>query len=278
MMTEQQEDVVHSNVASSVGRHISIRGGSGASKRGIIIAYNPTSNQHTVRFEIDGTEEAFTMNKERFKWLVRGCEAADEQGYKSRLHEAVLREAVGRKLEVYSKKRGKWFAGTIVKFNENNEKHKIRFANANEEKDLKLSKHQWRFTDLIGRYHQNHGSQWLGTSRYVGVKRSSEFTWAAFMENASKYIGSFKSEQDAALAHDFYARKLGGSINLPDQRIGQDEISLRQEKQYSDDVTLPTSGKSKYRGVSWQKNRKRWMARYTLAHKGRKEHQPGFIQ
>ena len=118
MMAEEQEDVVHSNVASYVGRHISMQGDSGASKRGIIIAYIPTSNQHTVRFEIDGTEEAFTLNKERFKWLIRVCEAADEQRRKSRLHEAVQREAVGRKLKVYNKKRDKWFAGTIVKFNE----------------------------------------------------------------------------------------------------------------------------------------------------------------
>ena len=117
-MAEQQEGAVHSNVASYVGRHISMRGDSGASRRGIIIAYNPTSNHHTVRFDNGGTEEPFTLNKERFKWLVRGCEAADEQGRKSRLHACIQREAVGRKLKVYNKKRDKWFAGTIVKFNE----------------------------------------------------------------------------------------------------------------------------------------------------------------
>jgi hypothetical protein len=134
---------------------------------------------------------------------------------------------------------------------------------------LKLSKHQWRFTDLIGRYHP--GSESLGTSRYVGVRRSTEFTWIAWKSGVGKnYIGSFKSEQDAAFAHDFYARKLGGSVNFPDERIGEEEISLRQIKRYRTDVALPTRGKSKYRGIHWQKNRKRWMARYTFTHRGEK--------
>ena len=86
----------------------------------------------------------------------------------------------------------------------------------------------------------------------------------------SDYIGTFVTEKDAALAHDFYARKAGDThlINFRNERISEKEIEKRKTKQHG--RFLRTKGKSKYRGVHWQKNRKRWMARYSLAHKGEK--------
>jgi Ring finger domain/AP2 domain len=61
-------------------------------------------------------------------------------------------------------------------------------------------------------------------------------------------------------------------INFPNERLTEKEIEKRKSKHYDNSNGAPTRGhgKSKYRGVHWQKNRKRWMARYTLSHKGEK--------
>jgi Zinc finger, C3HC4 type (RING finger)/AP2 domain len=76
-----------------------------------------------------------------------------------------------------------------------------------------------------------------------------------------------------ALAYDFYGRKLKlNVINFPNEQLTEAEIEKRKLKQYDFSARGPARGhgKSKYRGVHWQKNRKRWMARYTLSQKGEK--------
>jgi hypothetical protein len=50
------------------------------------------------------------------------------------------------------------------------------------------------------------------------------------------YIGTFTSEKDAALAHDFYARKAGDSrlINLPREQMSEKDIQKRKTKQHEE--------------------------------------------
>jgi len=79
----------------------------------------------------------------------------------------------------------------------------------------------------------------------------------------------FASEKDAALAHDVFARKSGLQVNFDDERITEEDIEGLRTSDESKRET-PVKGKCKYRGVHWQKNRKRWMARYSLSKKGEK--------
>jgi hypothetical protein len=110
--------------------------------------------------------------------------------------------------------------------------------------------------------------------------RNTDLRWHAFRGRKNvDYIGTFTSEKGAALAHDFYARKAGDTylINFPREQMSEKDMQKRKTKQY-EGVTLPAKGKSIYRGVHLQKNRKRWMARYSLSHKKEKRSQPTAIQ
>jgi hypothetical protein len=84
------------------------------------------------------------------------------------------------------------------------------------------------------------------------------------------YIGTFKSEKDAALSHDVYARKEGRPVNFQTEKISEAEIDRRKNKPGEMLGGSFVQGKSKFRGVHWQKNRNRWMSRYTLTHRGEK--------
>jgi hypothetical protein len=109
----------------------------------------------------------------------------------------------------------------------------------------------------------------------MGVRRKSttENRWLAYKSASStsyvSYIGTFKSEKDAALAHDVFARKEGRPVNFKAEKISEAEMKVRKTKRGLADC-IATKGKSKFRGVHWQKNRKRWMARYSLTHAGEK--------
>lgn len=86
-----------------------------------------------------------------------------------------------------------------------------------------------------------------------------------------KYIGTFNSEKVAALAHDCYARKIGcNNINFENESISEEEVAEKKLLQPNSLQNPPVKGRSKYRGVHWQKNRKRWMARYSQCTNGKK--------
>jgi len=261
-----------SNQASIVGRGIQFldeKTGRPQGMQGLIIAYDPTNNSHTIEFE-DGSEKVTILNKHRFRWLVSECEAADKTPRKDRRKLAGQVDAIGRKLKVRNAG-GKYINGEIIDFDVETRKHEIKFHGKAKAftKKLNLENLKWRFTDLIGRHHP--GSQSINSSRYAGVYRESERTWQAFKFLGHKgYIGTFSSEKDAALAHDFYARLAGNDdINFRNEQIDENEI-LKRKTSYTSRTSLKTRGKSKFRGVHWQINRKRWMARYTLAHRGEK--------
>ena len=258
-----------SNSASFVGRYISFVSAEGTKRDAIIVAYDPDTHEHAVECR-DGTEMTFVLAKQQFKWLVTKCEPAESRHVL--LARAVRRDAVGRKLKVYNKAREKWYNGEIVAFNDETGRHSIRFEEVKNDKELNLDKRKWRYTDLIGNRSSHSSNQSIASSKFAGVQRSSVSTWIAFggSQIGTYYVGTFKNEKDAALAHDVYARKDGRSdINFPHVELTECDIEKRRQKQYSDQAG-PLTGKSKYRGVHWQKNRKRWMARYTLAHTGEK--------
>jgi hypothetical protein len=104
----------------------------------------------------------------------------------------------------------------------------------------------------------------------MGVQRRPDNRWIALTPQgqgaAYYYIGMFKSEKFAALAHDVFARKEGRSVNFRAEKISEAEMEVLKINR----LAGLTKGKSKFRGVHWQKNRKRWMARYSLAYTGEK--------
>ena len=129
---------------------------------------------------------------------------------------------------------------------------------------------RFRFTDLVGPRSPKFHRHALSTSRYMGVQRNGISRWIAFGSNFQDYIGTFASEKVAALAADIYARREGRPVNFKDETITETEMKKHKTKAGESLKVSATKGKSKYRGVHWQKNRKRWMARYTLAHTGQK--------
>jgi hypothetical protein len=193
----------------------------------------------------------------QFKWFVRKCEPADEEKRKDWFQEAVKNDAVGRKVKIFSKPRRKRFHGTIIAFEEARGKHKIQFDKPSTVKSLHLEKQRWRYNDIIRDTPRS--GHTLSISRYAGVMRNTDLRWHAFRgRKGVDYIGTFTSEKDAALAHDFYARKAGDKhlIYFPRKQMSEKDIQKRKTKQY-EGVTLPTKGKSIYRGVHLQKNLKR---------------------
>jgi hypothetical protein len=61
-------------------------------------------------------------------------------GRLARLHMAIHRDAVNRKLKIFHKGRGKWFHGTIVEFCEQFGKHKIKFKSLKKESECNLKR------------------------------------------------------------------------------------------------------------------------------------------
>ena len=102
----------------------------------------------------DGPEETMALATRQFKWLVRKCEPAAKEKRKESFQLAVKKDAVGRKLKVYSKPRQKWFRGTIIEFEEASGKHKVRFDKPSTIKSLNLEKQRWRYTDIVGDTHR----------------------------------------------------------------------------------------------------------------------------
>ncbi len=90
------------------------------------------------------------------------------------------------------------------------------------------------------------------------VKRSRQDRWTATCRK--RYLGTFASAKDAALAFDVAAREDGGlPLNFPNERRTKEEVEQ-----------LRKGGTSKFRGVHWQCRRKTWMARYSIYTPGRK--------
>jgi hypothetical protein len=267
-----------SNAASAVGRRLSVTISdkrNAPSLDGIVVVYDPNSNTHTIKFD-NGSTKSLILECTKFKWIVEASEAAESQGGRhARLHMAINRDVVGRKLRILQKGRGNWFQGTIVGFCDLSGKHKIKFESLKKESEYNLKNGNFRWTDLIGPRSSSapHG---LSSSRYMGVKRNGVQSWSALTStHCRSYVGTFKSEKDAALSHDVYARKEGRPVNFETEKISEAEMKVRKATREERSAGIPVRGTSKFRGVCWQKNQKRWIARYSLAHKGEKNRNLG---
>jgi hypothetical protein len=272
-----EEPTGRSNAASAVGRRVSVtlddNEKNSPALDGLVVAFDPKANAHTIQFD-NGSTKSLILNCTKFKWIVEATcsEASDLQGVRlARFRLALDRDAVHRKLKVFHKGRGEWFHGTIVGFSEQSGKHQIKFESLKKESECNLSKRNFRWTDLIGA-RSSMKPHTLFTSRFMGVRRTAENRWVASKSGGKKgcHIGTFNSEKDAALAHDVYARKEGRPVNFATERMSEEELKVLKTTQKESTVNLPVWGLSKFRGVHWQKNRERWMSRYTLAQRGEK--------
>jgi hypothetical protein len=147
--------------------------------------------------------------------------------------------------------RDKWFHGAIVGFSEQSgSKHRIKFESLKKESDCNLRKRNFRWTDLIGP-RSPVARHALSTSRCMGVQRRSENRWIALNPQGRgvvNYIGMFKSEKDAALAYDVFARREDRSVNIKAEKISEAEMKVRKTTR-EDCSLLPVAvkGKSKFR-------------------------------
>lgn len=99
-----------------------------------------------------------------------------------------------------------------------------------------------------------------GASKYKGVVPGGD-RWIANTKNngESIYLGTYNTEEEAALIYDKYVREHFGefaSLNFPDN-TNYENISNRNPK-----------WKSKYTGVQWHKVHKKWIAVYKRKHLG----------
>lgn len=124
-----------------------------------------------------------------------------------------------------------------------------------------------------------HRKTHLNASKFIGVHHGGrlENSWIALAPSSKDaacrtYVGTFATEKEAAFAHDFYARRVGcDKLNFMDESYTTKRKVLRRRKLQPDTIkNPPVEGKSKYRGVHWQKNRQRWMARYSHHEEGKK--------
>jgi hypothetical protein len=264
-----------SNAASAVGRRVSVAVNdkdNSPTLEGLVVAFDPNANTHTIKFD-NGSTKSLILNCTQFEWIVEAGETLASPGVRiARRHMTINRDAVGRRLKIFHKGRDKWFHGAIVGFSEQSGKHKIKFESLKKESECNLSKRNFRWTDLIGPRSSLGPPNALSTSRYMGVQRSStENRWLAYKSTTStSYIGTFESEKDAALSHDVFARKEGRPVNFKAEKISEAEMEVLKMTRLAGLAGIPVRGKSKFRGVHWQKNRKRWMARFSLAHMGEK--------
>lgn len=93
-------------------------------------------------------------------WWRRIKQPTDSRGRSARMQQAVQRDAVGRKLKVYHKKRDERFHGTIVGFSEESGTHNIMFNANKKAQEVDLKKKRFRWTDLIAGLSVCRGQAW----------------------------------------------------------------------------------------------------------------------
>ena len=248
-----------------------------------VIDHNQTTGEHVIKFDRDGREETVALNRESFKWITQPSIAADvqkQQGLRKRRADDDRNQAlVGRRFE-YTTSQGKKKNYEILSYVRQTGKHGVRCDKSSKTKVIDVNEMaNFRWLDTIAILpHATKRKTHLRSSKYIGVIHSGrvENRWIANAPvkkggSRKKYIGTFNSEKVAALAHDCYARKIGCTkINFENESISEEEVADQKLLQPNSLQNPPVKGRSKYRGVHWQKNRKRWMARYSQCTNGKK--------
>jgi hypothetical protein len=269
---------------SAIGKRISIsRGKRNIFFQATLIDHNQTTGEHVIKFDRDGREETVALNRESFKWITQPSIAADvqkQQGLRKRRADDDQNQAlVGRSFE-YTTSQGKKKNYEILSYDRQTGKHGVRCDKSSKTKVIdvnELANLSWLDTIAILPRATRRNTH-LRSSKYIGVihSRRIENRWIANAPlkkggSRKKHIGTFNSEKNAALAHDCYARKIGcNMINFENESISEEEVAERKMLQPNSLRNPPVKGRSKYRGVHWQKNRKRWMARYSQCTNGKK--------
>lgn len=302
-------------------------GRDGPGEEALIIAYEPGNNTHTVAFQETGKRKVLLLHKYRFKFVEEkkreatpGILAEEDEDHvaarnlsvaptqlsataspvaaescdpEQRRIRAAQRDAVGRKVKYRCPIRKTIIHGRIKAFYEQTRYHSIELllpgggARQIVNLDLQDKKVEWRYTDLIGDGSRGARTN-IATSKYVGVRRTFENSWTAYISQyrkQSNWIGTFAKEKDAALAHDFYARQLKRTnpwINFPNERLTEEQVKLRmsiahayskppitikREQSKTSFFSFNCSRRertSRFRGVSWDKNAMKWHARCSM--------------
>ena len=295
-MAERNDDL-NSNMSSlqagsALGRRISIaryrdnEGQKGNLSPALVINYDPITDEHVIKYDDDGKEESVALNRQVFRWICQPSVEVKEKQSKelrefkegSRL-EARERSLIGRIFE-YTTHKGKKKVFEIKDYDRVNGTHQIFSRNSKKLKNIQMDKlKNFRWIDVIAVLPgAKHRETRLYSSKYIGVQLPDK-VHTGFIALApekkggrrGKYVGLFTSAKDAALVHDCFARKVGcdpEELNFKYEAIDEIEVEKRRKVDYG--KTLPSRGRSQYRGVHWQKNRKRWMARYSKNGEGKK--------
>ena len=100
-------------------------------------------------------------------------------------------------------------------------------------------------------------------SKYVGVSWSKEKKkWMAkiVIDGKPKYLGYYHDEKEAARIYDEQAALLGKPVNFPLHEGMEQAVKDRKDLFKVPNVNRP----SKYVGVTWNKNSKKWQAQIKI--------------
>ena len=100
-------------------------------------------------------------------------------------------------------------------------------------------------------------------SKYVGVnwsKQEKKWTAEIKIDGKRKFLGLYHDEKEAARMYDEQAALLGKPVNFPLHEGMEQAVKPNKDRSKVPNVNRP----SKYVGVCWDKEMKKWQAQITI--------------
>jgi hypothetical protein len=186
---------------------------------------------------------------------------------------AMNRDAIHRKLKIFHEGRGKGFNGSVVRFSGEFGKHQIKLESLKKESERNLRKRKFHWMDLIG-LRSSSGPHALSTSKFMCVRKKPGIDGLRPSRELGRAATLVRLNPRRMLHLHMMSMQHETSrpVNFKAEQVSEAEMNVLKTTEKESTTALPVWGLSKFRGVYWQKNknRERWMSRYTLPLTGTK--------